>query len=193
MSESHTPVTKSYFFGLLLILAALPSPSHAEKGNQELILSGGGGMGNFLIQQDSNAGAKLVGANWSYQFYDYPSQHHLQWWAQVSYSYMWDERAGGIEDRQHIVEVKPVLRMYPSAEAKGFFGEAGLGAAYLDEREFGNISLSTNLNFSMHFAAGYTFPGDCAVSLRYSHFSNGYTNTPNPGFDFFSLNWHIPF
>ncbi|QKX18632.1 acyloxyacyl hydrolase [Microbulbifer sp. YPW1] len=171
-------------------------PAHAEgwlkEGSQELILSGGKGIGSALIQQDSTAGADLVGANWSYLFYDYPSQHHFQWWAQVSYSYMWRDYRGR-DQKQHIWELKPVLRWYPRREARGLFGEVGVGAAYLDERSFGAVELSTNLNFSLHFAAGYTLQSGNTLSLRYSHFSNGYTNTPNPGFDFASLNWHTRF
>ncbi|WP_240914201.1 acyloxyacyl hydrolase [Microbulbifer harenosus] len=175
-------------------------PAHAQaqskggwmEGAQEFILSGGKGLGDALIQQYSIAGANMVGANWSYQFYDYPGNHHFQWWAQVSYSYMWHDYRG--EDQtQHIWELKPIVRWYPRSEAQGLFGEAGVGVAYLDERSFGRIDLSTNLNFSLHFAAGYTLNSGDTLSLRYSHFSNGYTNTPNPGFDFASLNWHKKF
>lgn len=163
-----------------------------KQGAQELILSGGKGLGNDLIQQKSIAGAGMVGANWSYQFYDYPSNHYLQWWAQVSYSHMWHDYRG-LDQKQNIWELKPVLRWYPRREAQGYFGEVGVGAAYLTERSFGAIDLSTNLNFSLHFAAGYTLQSGNTLSLRYSHFSNGYTNTPNPGFDFASINWHTKF
>mgnify|MGYP000536633849 CR=1 FL=1 len=193
MPVFRTATTFATVTCLTLSAALSPALAYAEKGDQELILSGGGGMGSFLIQQKSTAGAALVGANWSYQFYDYPAQHRLQWWAQLSYSYMWDDHRHGNNEEQQIWEVKPVLRMYPGPQAQGLFGEVGIGAAYLDERDFADIGLSTNLNFSLHFAAGYTFPGNSVASLRYSHFSNGYTNNPNPGFDFFSLNWHIPF
>ena len=181
-------------------IALMNVPAHAQaqskggwmEGAQEFILSGGKGLGDALIQQYSIAGANMVGANWSYQFYDYPGNHHFQWWAQVSYSYMWHDYRG--EDQtQHIWELKPIVRWYPRSEAQGLFGEAGVGVAYLDERSFGRIDLSTNLNFSLHFAAGYTLNSGDTLSLRYSHFSNGYTNTPNPGFDFASLNWHKKF
>ncbi|MCK7597114.1 acyloxyacyl hydrolase [Microbulbifer sp. CAU 1566] len=187
------PSTPHHISTLVLIFGlALAPESRAEKGDQELILSGGKGLNNALIQQKSIASAEMVGANWSYQFYDYPSNHHLQWWAQVSYSYMWEEHEGQ-DQKQQIWELKPVVRWYPRIEAQGIFGEVGIGAAYLTERSFGAIDLSTNLNFSLHFAAGYTLQSGNTVSLRYSHFSNGYTNTPNPGFDFASLNWHTKF
>lgn len=165
--------------------------SHAEKGDQEWIVGAGKGLGDALIQQKSIASAEMVGSSWSYQFYDYPSSHHIQWWAQVSYSYMQQEYRNN-DQSQHIWELKPVMRWYPHREALRWFGEVGIGAAYLEERSFGPIELSTNLNFSLHFAGGYTLQNGQTLSLRYSHFSNGYTNTPNPGFDFASLNWHVP-
>ncbi|WP_226664814.1 acyloxyacyl hydrolase [Microbulbifer aggregans] len=176
----------------LLLSLGIAEPAHAEKGDQEWIISAGKGLGNALIQQKSIAGAGMVGANWSYQFYDYPANHRIQWWAQGSYSYM-QMTYGGREQKQQIWELKPVMRWYPGTEARGWFGELGIGAAYLTERSFGVIDLSTNLNFSLHFASGYTLQNGQTVSLRYSHFSNGYTNTPNPGFDFASLNWHVTF
>ncbi|WGL16765.1 acyloxyacyl hydrolase [Microbulbifer bruguierae] len=188
-----SPISVHLYATLLLIFGTILSPlSHAEKGNQELILSGGKGLDNTLIQQKSIASAEMLGVNWSYQFYDYPGKHRLQWWAQVSYSYMWEDHKGD-EQTQQIWELKPVLRWYPRHEAQGLFGELGIGAAYLTERSFGAIDLSTNLNFSLHFGAGYTLLNGSTISLRYSHFSNGYTNTPNPGFDFASLNWHVHF
>ncbi|MFV8781720.1 acyloxyacyl hydrolase [Microbulbifer sp. SA54] len=166
--------------------------AQAEKGDQEWIVSAGKGLGDALIQQKSIAGAGMVGANWSYQFYDYPGNHRIQWWAQGSYSFM-QMHYDGRDQNQHIWELKPVMRWYPGTEAEGLFGELGIGAAYLTERSFGVIDLSTNLNFSLHFAGGYTLQTGQTISLRYSHFSNGYTNTPNPGFDFASINWHLAF
>ncbi|MCQ3829627.1 acyloxyacyl hydrolase [Microbulbifer elongatus] len=180
--------------GLYLPLSATTAHAGAvwRDGTQELIVSGGKGLGSALIQQKSIAGSDMLGVNWSYQFYDYPGNHHFQWWAQVSYSHMWIDYQGE-DQKQQIWELKPVVRWYPQREAQGLFGEFGIGAAYLTERSFGAIDLSTNLNFSLHFAGGYTLDNGHTVSLRYSHFSNGYTNSPNPGFDFASLNWHAKF
>lgn len=191
-SQFALPISPPTLLLTVLLGPGLAEPAQAEKGDQEWIISAGKGLGDALIQQKSIAGAGMVGANWSYQFYDYPSSHRIQWWAQGSYSYM-QMKYGGREQKQHIWELKPVMRWYPGTEAKGLFGELGIGAAYLTERSFGVIDLSTNLNFSLHFAGGYTLQNGQTVSLRYSHFSNGYTNTPNPGFDFASLNWHVAF
>lgn len=175
-----------------VICALFAMPAQAETGDQEWIFSAGKGLGSALIQQKSIASASMLGANYSYQFYDYPSRYRIQWWAQASYSYMQNDYRGR-DQTQHIWELKPVMRWYPGPEATHWFGEVGVGAAYLTERSFGPIELSTNLNFSLHFAGGYTLQNGQTLSLRYSHFSNGYTNTPNPGFDFASFNWHVTF
>ncbi|WP_295797929.1 acyloxyacyl hydrolase [uncultured Microbulbifer sp.] len=189
--SAFTPVVlKAIFIAALGALYALPA--QAEKGDQEWIFSAGKGLGDALIQQKSIAGAGMLGANYAYQFYDYPGRHRIQWWAQGSYSFMQNDYRGR-DQTQHIWELKPVLRWYPRPQAIRWFGEVGVGAAYLTERSFGPIELSTNLNFSLHFAGGYTLQNGQTLSLRYSHFSNGYTNTPNPGFDFASFNWHIAF
>ncbi|WP_261324361.1 acyloxyacyl hydrolase [Microbulbifer agarilyticus] len=203
LSANNQPVrpilaTPQYLMALFCTAIMMLTSGNANAGftgtdgNQEWIFSGGKGISSALIQQRSNAGADMLGANWSYQFYDYPSSHRLQWWAQVSYSHMRINHRGE-RQKQQIWELKPVLRWYPQREAKGLFGEVGVGAAYLTERSFGNIDLSTNLNFSLHFGSGYTLDNGHTLSVRYSHFSNGYTNTPNPGFDFASLNWHAKF
>ncbi|WP_250462735.1 acyloxyacyl hydrolase [Microbulbifer litoralis] len=173
-----------------LLCGTFAIPARAE---QELILSAGKGLSDILIQKDSIAGSEMYGVNYAYRFAEYPMSHGLwQWWAQGSYSHLSiDYRGRG--QNQDIFELKPVLRWYPGQRASGLFAEAGVGAAYLSEKNFGQIELTTHGNFALHFAAGYRLRSGCAVSVRYSHFSNAYTNTPNPGFDFGSINWHFSF
>lgn len=163
------------------------------RAEQELILSAGKGLDDALIQQHSISGAEMAGINYSYLFSNYEGGIGLwQWWAQGSYSHLrLDYR--GENQRQNIFELKPVLRWYPQKEAYGLFGEVGVGAAYLTNKDFGDIHLTTKPNFALHFAAGYRLRSGYTLSLRYSHFSNAYTNTPNPGFDFASLNGHFTF
>ncbi|WP_237065458.1 acyloxyacyl hydrolase [Microbulbifer guangxiensis] len=167
-----------------------PAEARAE---QEVIFSAGKGLGDALIQRDSIASAEMAGINFATSFAEFPLTSGLwQWWAQGSYSHLrLDHR--GERQKQNVFELKPVLRWYPRARAEGFFGEAGVGAAYLSDKHFGDIELTTHGNFALHFAAGYRLHSGAVASLRYSHFSNAYTNTPNPGFDFASLNWHFNF
>ncbi|WP_299943381.1 acyloxyacyl hydrolase [uncultured Microbulbifer sp.] len=160
---------------------------------QELIVSAGKGLGKALLQRNSISAAEMAGVNYSYLFASSGNASNLwQWWGQGSYSYL--RLAHHNENQQqNIVEIKPVLRWYPRNEPSGTFAEAGVGASYLSRRNFGDIQLSTKLNFALHFALGYRFSSGHTLSLRYSHFSNAYTNNPNPGFDFASLNGHFNF
>ncbi|GAB2900134.1 acyloxyacyl hydrolase [Microbulbifer echini] len=145
------------------------------------------------MQRDANSTAKAAGVNYSYLFSSSNSANNSwQWWGQGSYSYLRLEHLGETQ-QQNIIEIKPVLRWYPQNEPLGSFAEAGVGASYLSQREFGDIQLSTKVNFALHFALGYRFTSGHTLSLRYSHFSNGYTNVPNPGFDFASINGHFSF
>ncbi|MFA0810788.1 acyloxyacyl hydrolase [Microbulbifer epialgicus] len=175
----------------MLIYGLLNSPLLLAES--EFVVSAGKGLNNTLMQRRSISAAKMGGLNYSYLLTSSASNSNFwQWWGQGSYSHMYLEHRDQ-KQRQNIIEIKPVLRWYPRHEPSGGFGEAGVGAAYLSRREFGDIRLSTNLNFALHFALGYRFSSGHTLSLRYSHFSNANTNIPNPGFDFASLNGHFYF
>ncbi|WP_346836750.1 acyloxyacyl hydrolase [Microbulbifer sp. SAOS-129_SWC] len=163
------------------------------QAEQEVVISAGKGLGNALIQRYSISTAKMAGASYARRFLEYRFVTGLwQWWGQASYSHLWlDYR--GLDQTENIFELKPVLRWYPCRRAYGLFGEFGVGGAYLSEQDFGDIHLTTKPNFALHFAGGYRLQNGAVVSLRYSHFSNAYTNTPNPGFDFAAVNWHFNF
>jgi len=180
---------------VLLATAALCSllATSAARAEQEFIVSAGKGLGDALIQQESISAAEMVGINYSYLFSEYlDGPGRWQWWAQGSYSHIRMDYHGEPQS-QNVFELKPVLRWYPQRDAYGLFGEAGVGAAYLTNKDFGDIHLTTKPNFALHFAGGYRLRSGYTLSLRYSHFSNAYTNTPNPGFDFASLNGHFNF
>ncbi|WP_323844666.1 acyloxyacyl hydrolase [Microbulbifer magnicolonia] len=183
--------TASIVSSALLLCSIFVTPG--ARAEQEFIVSAGKGLGDALIQQKSIADADMIGLNYAYLFSEFEGgPGRWQWWAQGSYSHMrMDYR--GEQQRQNIFELKPVLRWYPHKDAQGIFGEFGVGAAYLTNKRFGEIQLTTKPNFALHFAGGYRFRSGYTLSLRYSHFSNAYTNTPNPGFDFASLNGHFNF
>lgn len=175
-----------------VLLGAAPLP-HAALADQELIASIGKGLDSALIQRDSIASAEMAGLSYAHDFASFSFRSGLwQWWLQGSYSYLWIDYRGE-DQHQEVFELKPVLRWYPGGGYRGWFAEAGVGAAYLTHKDFGEIELSTKPNFALHFVGGYRLDNGCSLSVRYSHFSNAYTNTPNPGFDFASLNWHFSF
>ncbi|WP_445358029.1 acyloxyacyl hydrolase [Microbulbifer sp. ANSA005] len=177
----------AYFFAGGLFLTP---PTHAES---EFIASAGKGLGNELMQYRSISASEMAGFSYSHLLLSFSlGNNSLQWWGQGSYSHMRIEHQSE-KQQQNIFEIKPILRWYPRSQLQGGFAEAGAGASYLSQKDFGDIGLSTKLNFALHFALGYRFPRGHILSLRYSHFSNARTNTPNPGFDFASLNGHLSF
>ncbi|AWF82038.1 acyloxyacyl hydrolase [Microbulbifer sp. A4B17] len=177
----------AYFFAGGLLLAPL---TYAES---EFIASAGKGLGNELMQFRSISAAEMAGFSYSHLLSSFSiGNNSLQWWGQGSYSRMRTEHQSE-NQQQNIFEIKPILRWYPRSELQGGFAEAGAGASYLSQKNFGDIELSTKLNFALHFAFGYRFSRGHVLSLRYSHFSNARTNRPNPGFDFASLNGHFNF
>ncbi|MEX2962390.1 acyloxyacyl hydrolase [Microbulbifer sp. TYP-18] len=178
---------------LFITTALFSTAAPLTTAEQELIFSAGKGLGDALIQRESIAGAKMLGINYAWRFAEFPLATGIwQWWVQGSYSHLRMDHRGQALD-QNIFELKPVLRWYPGIASHGLFVEAGIGAAYLTQKNFGDVTLTTKPNFALHFVSGYRIANGNTVSLRYSHFSNAYTNTPNPGFDFASLNWHLGF
>ncbi|WP_444946415.1 acyloxyacyl hydrolase [Microbulbifer sp. VTAC004] len=159
----------------------------------EFIASAGKGLGSELMQVHSISAAEMAGFSYSYLLASSNLDNNFwEWWGQGSYSHM-RIKYRDESQQQNIFELKPLLRWYLRNEPRGGFGEAGVGASYLSNDHFGSIRMSTKLNFALHFALGYRFSGGHTLSLRYSHFSNARTNTPNPGFDFASLNGHFNF
>ncbi|WP_444886748.1 acyloxyacyl hydrolase [Microbulbifer sp. JMSA008] len=190
---SKNGVSGNTALGCTLLLAWILPGAPATIAEQEIIISAGKGLGNVLMQRDSISAAKVGGINYSYLLTSFNNANNAwQWWGQGSYSYIRLEHLNETQ-QQNILEIKPVLRWYPRSEPLGSFGEAGVGASYLSQQEFGDIRLSTKVNFALHFALGYRFSSGHTLSLRYSHFSNAYTNIPNPGFDFASFNGHFNF
>ncbi len=158
---------------------------------QEFILGLGKGMDDTLIQSKSISNAEQAELAWSYKLTDfeigYPGT--WEWWFQAGVAQL----EGEYQDNDvniTISHIKPIIRWYPKNKAGKLFYEAGVGLAHLSEREFKKIKMPTNINFSVHLAAGWRVSDAMNLSLRYNHFSNGFTHNPNPGLDYLSLNFH---
>ena len=67
------------------------------------------------------------------------------------------------------------------------FADAGIGLAYLSEQRFEEVKMGSKANFVLDFALGVKWSANLDISLRYRHYSNGYTESPNPGLDFLVL------
>ena len=179
----------------ILALLLLTSIANAE---QALIVGIGKGMDNTLIQSHPISNVEQTELSWAYKLEDVDELAewgligHFEWWFQAGYAHLSGAHFGD-KVTNHIAQIKPILRWYPNAKAGQLFYEAGVGVAYLSKKDFKQIHMPTTLNFAVHAAAGWKFSDLMSLSLRYSHFSNGYINTPNPGLDYMSLNLHWAF
>ncbi len=163
----------------------------ALASNQEIIIGIGKGMDDTLIQSKSIADAEQWEFSWSWDL-DKSSETdfgYAQWWIQAGYLELSGEHLG-VSDELSLIQLKPILRLYPAGKGASYFVEAGLGAAKLSKKSFEQIIIKTKGNFVIHAAFGWELGENSKLSLRYSHYSNGYTHTPNPGIDTLAINFH---
>jgi len=175
----------------LIIMTFFCSQVFAE---QEVTVGYGMGMDSTLIQSSSISNANQWEASWSKKL-DKSFNNDWgawQWWLQAGYIHLQGHQ-NGMTEYLNIIEVKPILRWLPGQAQKGFFLEGGLGLSSLSKKQFETIRVQTKGNFTIHFGTGWKWSDQILMSLRYSHFSNGYTHTPNPGLDTLSLNLHWSF
>ncbi|AIP32303.1 lipid A 3-O-deacylase family protein [Paraburkholderia xenovorans LB400] len=86
-------------------------------------------------------------------------------------------------------------RYQPAGPKSPWFFEAGLGGSVLDGLyNSGQRRFSTAFQFTEVLAIGYRFGPEKAyeVSLRVQHFSNAGIKKPNPGENFMSLRFSLP-
>ncbi len=174
-----------------LIISGFPI---AIKAQQELIIGLGKGMDDTLIQSKPIADAEQWELSWAWDLEKTFSGDYgyAEWWLQAGYMEFEGEHQG-VVDNLHLYQLKPIIRLYPTGKEASFFVEAGLGLARLSQKKFEQIKIQTQGNFVIHAALGWRFGETNKVSLRYSHFSNGYTHTPNPGIDALAINYHLSF
>lgn len=181
---------------LPLALSIMLTAGHAyadSGGRFEVSTAGLKGLGRTAIQSKSIADSSGWGASLAYHVKDVNLRNcWWQLWTQASYSELRGEHYDGTE-AQDIAEIKALMRWYPDNSFNGYFAEFGLGGAHLSNTEYNDIPLDTNLNFAVQFSGGYRWSNGLMFSLRYSHFSNAFTNEPNPGLDFAGANLHFSF
>ncbi len=178
---------------ILFIILAISFTSSAI-AEQEWILGLGKGMDDTLIQSKSISDAEQWEISWSWNLKKIDSKKYgyYEWWLQAGYMEFHGEHQG-VKDELSLYQLKPIIRIYPDGADGSLFFEAGLGASRLSKKTFEQITIKTQGNFVIHAAAGWKFSENSKLSLRYSHFSNGYTHTPNPGIDSLSFNYHLSF
>ena len=179
---------------LLVLIFTLGFLNTALASKQEAILGIGKGMDDTLIQSKSISDAEQWEISWAWDLeQSFESDYgYAEWWIQAGYMEFTGEHQG-ISDKLTLYQIKPILRLYPSGKEDSFFIEAGLGAAKLSKKSFEQIVIQTKGNFVIHAALGWVLGESSKLSLRYSHYSNGYTHTPNPGIDSLAINYHWNF
>ena len=179
------------FLGLIFSMGLL---TQAQASSQEIIFGIGKGMDDTLIQSKPIADAEQREFSWSWDLSkSFETQYgYAEWWFQVGYLELTGEHQG-VSDKLTLFQLKPIIRLYPSGKETPFFIEAGLGAAKLSKKSFEQIVIQTKGNFVIHAAFGWVLNETSKLSLRYSHYSNGYTHTPNPGIDTLAFNYHFSF
>ncbi|MET1254549.1 acyloxyacyl hydrolase [Aliikangiella maris] len=169
------------FTGFLVSFSA-----HAIDG---FILSFGKGIDDTLVQSRSTNGANQISAGLTFDS-ELSFAHPLVGFAQNHYEFYLSQ----ISHQQtiNIVALRPTFTFWPTPEKKSrWFWQAGLGLAMFNERNFGEIELSTNWQFNTMLGIGRMIDKNHqhSLTLRYNHYSNAYIKTPNPGIDTISLDW----
>jgi hypothetical protein len=150
----------------------------------------GKGLNKALIQQYGIANAEVasVGVHipiaWATAF-DWAAVD--QTYFKLQHAHLWGE---GAEHREQlsVSEAGLVFRWQANGASEWFY-ETGIGLSHLSDRRYQAIETHGQNNFALDFALGHCLPwaSQWELSLRYRHYSNGYTHRPNPGLDYAAL------
>jgi opacity protein-like surface antigen len=169
----------------LMVSLGLPSLTQAESWQWQIGI--GKGLNKALIQQHgiANAEAASVGVHIPVDWVSAFAWGGVdRTYIKLQYSYL---SADFPSPPQHlsIAESALVFRWIPRSDPD-WFSEIGVGVSHLSSRTFGDIQMHGQNNFSLDFAVGkqLAFASNWEVSVRYRHYSNGYTHRPNPGLDY---------
>lgn len=148
-------------------------------------VNAGTGINDWLIQSGSTRDASVLGID-------------LHWPVAGASWFSWlgvdalSVNAHGAELKGHYRQSEEALSIYGfSFTGRGFFtenrhwaAEFGPGYAHLSADHFEAIRMAGRDNFMLDFALVFTGYARWETSARYRHFSNAYTDTPNPGLDY---------
>jgi len=156
-----------------------------------LLLSYGTGMGDQLIQAKSITGTEQtsLGLYWRSE-----SRPPIFSSAQLEYEFYLSQLKHA--QTLHIAAFRPVFNFWHrNADGPNWYWQFGIGISYFDGKQLDPVELSTQGQFATIFGLG--MPLDTAekhrLTLRYNHYSNGYTKNPNHGLDTLSLDWYMGF
>ena len=163
-----------------LLLAMLFSASASALDAVGLVV--GKGLNDQLIQSKNIASTDIVGVDLRWQT-DWASTFD---WAHVDALYItlqlaqWQGRHLGESEQMNLVALSALWRwQHPD----NWFADAGVGATRLSKEVYEEVTLAGRNQFALDFAVGKQIAEHWELSLRYRHYSNGYTARPNPGLD----------
>lgn len=142
----------------------------------------GKGLNDALIQSDNIASTEIAGVDLRWRtdaadWFDWAEVDELHVNLQLAH---W--RGDHLGECEHLNTIALAALWRWQHEADWFF-DASVGAARHSERRYEEVELAGRNQFSLDFAVGRQFAERWEWSLRYRHYSNGYTARPNPGLD----------
>lgn len=142
----------------------------------------GKGLNDDLIQSGDIASTEIAGVDlrWHTDWADYFS------WAEVDQTYVnvqFAHWSGAHLGRREDMDVAALTALWRWHHDDGWFADAGVGVSRLTDRVYEEVELASRNQFALDFAVGKQLAKNWELSLRYRHYSNGYTKSPNPGLD----------
>ncbi|WMS85703.1 acyloxyacyl hydrolase [Pleionea litopenaei] len=161
-----------------------------------VMASYGVGMDDELIQSGSTSGSNVTGIGVRYPWLFDQTLPHLGHF-DVSIDAEWHRMSSEFQQQSEDLTmwaIKPTLQWYWQDD-KSHVTELGVGIGRISERQYQEITTSSNYQFAIHLGYGWRFGENrqWQTMFRYNHYSNGYLARPNPGIDFLSLALYYQF
>lgn len=164
------------------LLTAMLSGAAARAEEDAVGLALGKGLNDVLIQSGNIASTEIIGMDWRH------AVAAAEWfdWADVDVVYLnlqlahWRGEHQGGSERMNLLALAALWRWWLPEQ---WFAEASVGVARHSERIYESVELAGRNQFALDFAVGQSLDAAWEWSLRYRHYSNGYTADPNPGLD----------
>lgn len=142
----------------------------------------GKGLNDALIQSDNIASTEIAGVDLRWRteaadWFDWAEVDELHINLQLAH---W--RGDHLGEREHLNTIA-LAALWRWQHENDWFFDASVGAARHSERRYEEVELAGRNQFSLDFAVGRQFAEHWEWSVRYRHYSNGYTARPNPGLD----------
>ncbi len=142
----------------------------------------GKGLNDQLIQSKNIASTEIVGLDLRWQ----TDWQQTFAWANVDELHInlqlahWQGRHLGESEQMNLLALSALWRWQ---HADNWFADAGVGVTRLSKDVYEEVTLAGRNQFALDFAVGKQLAERWELSLRYRHYSNGYTARPNPGLD----------